>query len=533
MKRWPWSWLAILLLAGCVQDASFNPDPPDWPELKRFDPAVADTLQGAREKFEQAVSTHGQATAEDWGQLGMQFHAHHLYPLAEECYRNALQLAPKGNNWRYYLAFVLQEIGRFEEAAAEYRRVIDLRPDFVPAQLRLADTLFKAGDLQGARENWETVIARQPASAAALAGLGRISLAEGDYYGAIDRLQRALQLQPGATRLYHPLAMALRGQGDAEAAAAALEKRGDRNPGFNDPLMEQLSGLSQSAQYYLVPALKAAKAGRHAEAAGLFRKVLEIDPGDAAAHAALARVLESLGDLEASMRETRLALELDPQLTVALYQKGVLHERAGDDAAAVAAYKQVLEREPDYAEPRLLMANALMRRGDYAEAAAHYEELTRALPDNLQAHYFLALAHLASGNCEQSFAPLSKASDLNMAYGPVVEALVRSYATCSAASDQQKQQALADARWLYQQLRSQDFAEALAMAFAANGAWSEALQLQQQVVQQGSPDEFLKEFRETNLLRYQQQQPATTAWPPESAVYRPARITARQRGSAG
>lgn len=520
----------LILLVGCGDQATVALEPPPWPDLSRFDPPVAEALQAARDRFEQAHARDSGSGAQDWGSLGMHFHAHHLYPLAEECYRNALLLAPDDSKWRYYLAYVLQETGRFEEAASHYKAVIEQQPENLAAQLRLAETRYAASELQEAGGIWKAALAREPGNAAALAGLGRIALANGAYTEAEGYLRRALAAQPAATRLYHPLAMALRGKGELEAAAEALAQRGERKPAFRDPLMAEVSSLSQSAQYYLVPALKAAQAGRHAEAAGLFRKVLEIDPDDAAAHAALARVLESLGDLEGSMRATREALMLDPELNVARYQEGVLLERAGDDAAAIEAYRQVLEREPEYAEPRMLLANALMRMGSHREAATHYEALSEQLPGNLQVHYYLGLARLAGGQCQLAFTPLERASAINKAYGPVVEALVRNYASCSAATAAHRQQALADARWLFEQLKSPAFAEALAMALAANDAWDDAVALQRQLLAQGTDEPGLRAFREANLDLYRQQQRATAPWHENAVVYRPARISASERG---
>lgn len=523
--------LALAILGACGDKPAQSPATLQWPDLARFDPSVTETLAEARARFEQARAANGGAVpAASWADLGKTYQAHHLYELAEQCYRNALQLDRSEIRWHYYLGFVLQETGRFDAAIAEYTTFIDATPDYLPARLRLAESLFASGKMQQARSSWEAVLNIEPANAAALAGLGQVALAEGQYQQAAQYLERALQQQPAATRLYHPLAMALRGRGDATGAAAALQRRGDRKALYNDPLLNEVSALSRSAQYYLVPALKAAQAGRHAEAAELFRKVLEIDPDDAAAHAALARVLESLGDLDASLRETQTALALDPNLTVARYQLGVLHERLGDDSVAIPAYRQVLENEPDYAEPRFLLANALMRSGDYQGAASQYETLHTLMPANVRVLYRLGLARLAGGDCKGAIEPLEKASDLNESFGPVVEALVRVYSSCSAASDAQRIRALADGRWLFEQLPSPGFAEALAMALARNSLWADALDLQAQVLKQVAGDEAVQAFREANLLLYKQQQSARRAWPAGASVFKPPAISAQQRG---
>jgi len=86
-----------------------------------------------------------------------------------------------------------------------------------------------------------------------------------------------------------------------------------------------------------------ARAGRLREAALVFEAMVEINPRDAGAHAALGTVYQKLGRTEDAVRAYGEALARDPAHPVALGNRGELllrlgrREGFGDVAAAVAA----------------------------------------------------------------------------------------------------------------------------------------------------------------------------------------------------
>lgn len=73
-----------------------------------------------------------------------------------------------------------------------------------------------------------------------------------------------------------------------------------------------------------------AAAGRLEEARILFEGLVEGNPKDSAARAALGTVYQKLGRLEDALKEYSAALERDPQNPVALVNRGELYLRKGD-----------------------------------------------------------------------------------------------------------------------------------------------------------------------------------------------------------
>ncbi len=529
--------LGLLLLGGCGQ-APEDPGPSarlkvlSAPDTSQSDAGVSERLQAAWQEFQQArQGLKGVALAETYGRLGMVYQSNHVLAAAAASYENAMLLAPDDMRWRYYYAHLLEQSGETKRAVQAYQAVIDLSPDYMPARLRLAGALLNLGDNRAARDAYDQVLREDPGNATALAGLARVALAQDNFALAAEQLTRALELQPAATRLYHPLGLALRGMGDTQAAKQAFARRGAADTLYPDPLLAQLAAQSVSAQAYLSRALAAASDGRYDVAARAYADAVELDPGSYLARAGLAQALERLGSYDAALAQVNSVLELEPGYALARMQKGRLLERAGDDLNALIEYRLALDADDGYTEARFLLGNALMRLGRAGEAAEVYRRAASELPGSVLVRYRLGLAQIAAGKCSEAARSLQSASDLNASYGPVVQAIVRNYASCRASDAQQIRQALEDGRWLYQQLPDAEHGEALAMALAASGAMDEAVALQRKVLSEApaGTDAATHTFMRENLRRYQDGQPAARPWPAGATVFLPPRVGERQR----
>ena len=115
--------------------------------------------------------------ANSHGELGeMYAEAGDLGRAAEE-YRRALELAPEFHDLRYRLARHLIEAGSVLEAREELERVVEARPNFIDAQAALGLARYLSGDASGAREVWTECTARRPEDARLEAYLAMIERA--------------------------------------------------------------------------------------------------------------------------------------------------------------------------------------------------------------------------------------------------------------------------------------------------------------------------------------------------------------------
>ncbi len=129
----------------------------------------------------------------------------------------------------------------------------------------------------------------------------------------------------------------------------------------------------------------ALRAGLPLVAAREYRAAVRLRPADAAAHSALAGVLEAAGQMGEALAEYRRTVALRPNDAPAHNALAGLLEDRGESASALAEYRLALALDP--ADPRLHfnLAGALADAGRRREAAAQYREALRLKPDFAEA----------------------------------------------------------------------------------------------------------------------------------------------------
>lgn len=99
------------------------------------------------------------------------------------------------------------EAGALAEAVLEYRRAVELGPDFHDLRLRLARLLLEAGNPLQAREDLEVILAARPDWVDAQVQLGMARYLSGDAAGARDTWRACRDARPDLERISAYLAM--------------------------------------------------------------------------------------------------------------------------------------------------------------------------------------------------------------------------------------------------------------------------------------------------------------------------------------
>lgn len=92
-----------------------------------------------------------------YAEIGDAFAAAGRFDLAVDEYRRAVELGPNFADIRLKLAEALRDSGRVEEALSEHERVVANKPGYTAAQLRYGVTLYSAGRRAEAQRVWERV----------------------------------------------------------------------------------------------------------------------------------------------------------------------------------------------------------------------------------------------------------------------------------------------------------------------------------------------------------------------------------------
>jgi tetratricopeptide (TPR) repeat protein len=192
--------------------------------------------------------------------------------------------------------------GRYQDAAAEFRKAVAAQPDSVPARINLAAALAEAGDRNGAKEQLREVLKLAPANGTAHFNLGTLMALEGETAGAVVHLQEAVRIDPGDGAARVALAQELEKDGRLDEALSQYEKA--------------VGLLPQDEQGWLGEAGLLVRLGRFKPAKDVLESAYGNLPASGRIVHAFARLLAACPD--ASLRDGRRAVELASKVYAAM-----------------------------------------------------------------------------------------------------------------------------------------------------------------------------------------------------------------------
>ncbi len=265
---------------------------------------------------------------------------HGRLPDAARALRNTLAAVPASGRARYTLGLVYQRQGDYPAAAREMEQAAALKPllglnsvyqtlgalrraqqDYdgaisafsarialVPndpqAHQELGDMYFRQSRHQEALAEFVVASILDPAQPRPFVAMGQIELREGRFEAAVSAASRAVSLDPADKEARYVLATALLRLGRADDGARELQT-------FQ---RLQADATAAKSREFEVGALRrdatvSTTAGDHEKAVTLLRRVLELEPGTAAAHLDLGVALLRAGRAQDAVQQLTAAIE--------------------------------------------------------------------------------------------------------------------------------------------------------------------------------------------------------------------------------
>ncbi|MGA3182464.1 MAG: tetratricopeptide repeat protein [Verrucomicrobiota bacterium] len=156
-------------------------------------------------------------------------------------YRKALDIHSDDLEAHYSLGKALLRKGDLDGAMACFQKSAEPSPDPLTRWNRLGDALLQKGDLEEAMVCYQQAIKINPRSAEAYANLGLAFFKKAEIKQAMDSWQQALEIKPDQLYVLNNLAWLLATTPDASlrdgAKAVALAARADQLSGGGNPMM--------------------------------------------------------------------------------------------------------------------------------------------------------------------------------------------------------------------------------------------------------------------------------------------------------
>jgi tetratricopeptide (TPR) repeat protein len=424
MKRY--AVLVLILLAGGSAAALAWKLWPRTPQLQPpaldpsgVDPVVWRAVEAARVDVERAPQS-----ARAWGRLGMVLLAHQYRPRAAVCLARAEQLDARDARWPYYQAQAVRRSDP-ESAIAHLRRAIAAGAEGDESHLFLAELLLQLGRMDEAEALFRTVLGREPDNSRAHMGLAQTAFERDDLTVCLEHLRQATD-DPHTRRAAHVLlAEAHQRRGDRAAAEKALREGQDLPDDlpWPDPLSDAVqelvvgylqvithaaSLLQQNQPMEAIPLLQRAsedypesgwacvllgrswiRAGNLPAAKKAMHEALRRAPDSVEGHFYLGVVLSEQKDYAAAIPYFDEATQLKPDYALAWYNLGFCRKQQGDRAAARQAFQMAIACKPQFAEARINLGELLAEEGKLNAAEEQLRQGVQLSPNDTRARQLL------------------------------------------------------------------------------------------------------------------------------------------------
>lgn len=311
------------------------------------------------------------------------------YPAAVESFTKAVAADPKDYSAHFNLALAYSLLGQDPQAAAEYRKVLELKPDLYPAELNLGMLLLRDKNPRDAAPLLKSAAGQKPGEYRPAYYYGDALLQLEDFAAAQKSFEHALEIDPKAAAAELGLGKCLAKLNRLDEAAPHFESAARLDAGFKDSLLE-LASLYEAA-------------GQNEKAIALYQQF----PGNAAAE-------EHAGALLLAAKKGADAI---PLLEAAVKRAPT----AANRVALAQAYAQ--NREPDKALPlvrtavseapgdfdlHMFYGRLLKDKKDYTAAAEQYLAAAARKPDAASAWNEYAVMMTLTDNYPQALAAFDK-----------------------------------------------------------------------------------------------------------------------------
>jgi tetratricopeptide (TPR) repeat protein len=354
-----------------------NADERDKAVAQALDHYRAGQLEHAAALFEGVLGAYPD-DAEALDLSGLVAIARGQFPEAIAGIGKAVQLQETAR-FRGNLGVALGNAGRHEEAAAAYRRALELRPDYPEAHNNLGISLARLSQPQAAEHAFRAALALRPDYPDALTNLGGVLQGLGRLPEAVAAYEQAIALNPATPRA--ALGQALRGLGRSGAALAAYRADVVLRPEDPEALNNLAAGLADAHNAGEAPGgrtptpqeLARHRQARLEAAAGYCARAIALRPDFQEAYSNLGNILRWLDRPREAEAALRRAIALRPADAGAYNNLGLVLQELDRHDEARAVLDLAIGLAPEDPEIHYSQAVGLLRQGRLEEGWREYD----------------------------------------------------------------------------------------------------------------------------------------------------------------
>lgn len=215
-------------------------------------------------------------------------------------YKRAIELYPEYGMPYANLGNVYKNRGDFETALAYYKTALKLNPKFTDLYVNIGNVYYGMRDFETAFSYYRKASILNPNSSTIYTSLGNVYNERKDYDSAISYFKKAIALYPGSSETYYNLGNAYYNKDEFESAINYYQKAININPKNFTVYMNIGNAYSRKQEFDL--------------AITYYKQAIKIDPNFARAYYNLGLTYGFKGESEMKQYYLQKAYEIDPSL---------------------------------------------------------------------------------------------------------------------------------------------------------------------------------------------------------------------------
>jgi tetratricopeptide (TPR) repeat protein len=311
--------------------------------------------------------------------------------------------------------------GRFDEAAADFRAVVQQNPTFAPAYLDLGLALQGAQKPDEAIAALKHAVALDPKLRGAELFLGIAYYKTGNGSEAIRVLRSAALHFPSDAKVWMWLGIAQLADGKYDDAARSLDKAAALDPDDVDIMYHRgrahmlVSKQIYSQMYEKYPkswrihqvlAQSFEEQDKTEEAAREYQRAIALAPQEPGLHESLGDIEWMINDLDAAKAAYEAERQIDPYSTSVLYKLGALYIVREQPSEGLPLLQEALKRNPGLYQAHFWLGRAAESADQTRKAIEEFEIAATANPEDTDtrrsAYYHLVRLYRKEGQPDKA-----------------------------------------------------------------------------------------------------------------------------------
>lgn len=410
--------LWVFLLTSCSGDSEETLQPP----------LLSSTMHNSlpaplRERLDEVLASITQAPedAEKRHLLGVVYQAHGMDRPAAVAFEQAVLLDPQKTRSWYHLARLRSRLGDLEGAVDSMNRCLALDGSHAPSSWYRAQWLFELGRLEEAAEDFQRVIDLAPKEPAGTEGLARLLLASEKPQEAASLLEALLSRDQHATHARYLLGTAYRWLGRTSDAARLLAAGAETPSTIPDTWNDEVHAAAVGYKAIMDAAVAWGLGGKGEKAVPLLLVLHQQYPGDMGVLEKLVAASLQAGQVDQALEIVRDELAQRPEHHRSWFLLALAQEKAGHLDKALTAIAASLERHPTWVSALQLSGRLHFSDGNLDAAAEALTLVLRYGGDNLTEWIKLGTLLLTLGDTGGAKYALEQAQNMDALHPSVLE----------------------------------------------------------------------------------------------------------------